>query len=133
MGPLLGMVGAGAAGSAIGEGLGMLRDKWNRDFQERMSNTQYQRARKDMEAAGINPLAQFGSGQASSPSGGVSGSSFGSNITSMLGSSANMLMQLSKLKEDAERANFGSKTVQTINDARNNMVRSVITLSKRVK
>lgn len=43
--------------------------KQQTDFQERMANTSYQRAMKDMEQAGLNPMLAFSQGGASTPSG----------------------------------------------------------------
>lgn len=57
----------------------------NRQWQERLANTSYQRAMEDMRQAGINPMFAIGQGGAITPSGGTAYSSSnpsGANLTS---------------------------------------------------
>ena len=72
--------GSGLLGSAISGGLSFLgqsgANKTNMDiaqnqmnFQQQMSNTSYQRAVKDMQAAGLNPMLAYSQGGATTPSG----------------------------------------------------------------
>lgn len=90
-------------GAAIGGGLGLAGSKAsakaskqvareNRAWQERMSNTAYQRAADDLEAAGLNRILAFGS-PATTPGGSVANiPDYGSAITqgAATGSSARL-------------------------------------------
>lgn len=68
----------------------------NRRFQERMSNTSWQRGVEDMRLAGINPALSYMKGGASSPGGSTA------TVQSVLGQGVNSAMSAMRLKKELE-------------------------------
>lgn len=120
---------ASFAASAIGGLTGFFgqtsANKQNRDiardqmrFQERMSNTAWQRGVADMRAAGINPMLAFSQGPASSPV----GSSANMQNSAAGVSSALRLLDLSNMRKqgallDAQKRASDAQALKSIADA----------------
>lgn len=88
----------------------------NRDYQERLSNSAYQRTMQDMSKAGLNPILAYQKGGASTPSGGQAALSAPKaepyHSTNIAGEAVNTAMAFRRANQENENLKYTADNIQ---------------------